>query len=208
MKKRIQTLLAILLVISVSGCTQKEETVNETDINKIEVNEMRAIAELATVECYFHNVAKFDQDTNKSWFEFWKKENTKFWIEYDGTVTVGIKALDELKIEIDGETVNITLPHAEVLDAYVNPESLTEQSFFYDVNSQKPTAEMETKAFEAAQQDMVEAANANRTLLLNAEDNAKELLKNYVKNIGDLVGVEYKINWIEVEAASSDNQTE
>lgn len=206
MKKLIQVLSAVLLIISVSGCVQKEnENIQE---EKIEVTKMRAIAELATVECYFHNVAKFDQSNDKSWFEFWKKENTKFWIEYDGIVTVGIKALDELKIEIDNEKVNITLPHAEVIAATVNPESLTEKSFFYDVNSQKPTAEMETKAFEAAQNDMMNAAKENKALLVNAEDNAKELLKKYVQYIGDLVGIEYKINWIEIETTKNNPQTE
>lgn len=206
MKKLIQVLSAILLIISVSGCVQKEnENIQE---EKIEVTKMRAIAELATVECYFHNVAKFDQSNDKSWFEFWKKENTKFWIEYDGIVTVGIKALDELKIEIDNETVNISLPHAEVITATVNPESLTENSFFYDVNSQKPTAEMETKAFEAAQNDMMNAAKENKALLVNAEDNAKELLKKYVQYIGDLMGIEYKINWIEIETTENNPQTE
>lgn len=206
MKKLIQVLSAVLLIISVSGCVQKEnENIQE---EKIEVTKMRAIAELATVECYFHNVAKFDQSNDKSWFEFWKKENTKFWIEYDGIVTVGIKALDELKIEIDNETVNISLPHAEVITATVNPESLTENSFFYDVNSQKPTAEMETKAFEAAQNDMMNAAKENKALLVNAEDNAKELLKKYVQYIGDLMGIEYKINWIEIETTENNPQTE
>lgn len=206
MKKLIQVLSAVLMIISVSGCVQKEnENIQE---EKIEVTKMRAIAELATVECYFHNVAKFDQSNDKSWFEFWKKENTKFWIEYDGIVTVGIKALDELKIEVDNETVNITLPHAEVITATVSPESLTEKSFFYDVNSQKPTAEMETKAFEAAQNDMMNAAKENKALLVNAEDNAKELLKKYVQYIGDLVGIEYKINWIEIETTENNPQTE
>lgn len=202
MKKIAKLLLIILLVISVSGCAKEEKVVNE-----IEVKEMRAIAELATVECYFHNVAKFDQDNNKTWFEFWEKENVRFWIEYDGVVVIGIKA-DELKIKVDGENVTITLPKAEVLDVKVNEASLSDDSFIYDTNSQKPTAEMETAAFEEAQNRMRAEAESNNALLVNAEDNAKELLENYVKYIGDLIGIDYKIDWIEIDNTSTDNQTE
>lgn len=200
MRKIINMLLIILLVISASSCAQEEKVIKE-----IEVKEMRAIAELATVECYFHNVAKFDQNNNKTWFEFWKKENVRFWIEYEGVVIIGIKA-DEIKIKVDGENVTITLPKAEVLDVKVNETSLTDKSFIYDTNSQMPTAEMETAAFKEAQQRMKDEAEANNALLVNAEDNAKELLENYVKYIGDLIGIEYKIEWIEIETTDLNNQ--
>ena len=42
---------------------------------------------------------------------------------------------------------------------------------------------------------MMNAAEKNQTLLANARSNAKELLKNYVKSIGEAVGVEYTIVW-------------
>ena len=161
----------------------------------IEIKEMRAITELATVECYFHNVAKSDEETDQAGFEFWKSANIRFWIEYDGIVRIGIDA-SELKMEIKDNVVTITLPQAIVLDAKVNSATLNEDSFYYDARTKKPDARQQTEAFKQAQQSMINAANSNKTLLTNARDNAKELLTNYVKTIGEATGVEYVIEWI------------
>lgn len=194
MKNFKRMFLMILLTICVCGCTS-----NVLELDKsIEIKEMRAISELATVECYFHNVAKSDQLTNKAWFEFWKKENIRFWIEYEGVVTVGVK-VEDLNVEVKGENVKITLPKAIVLDAKIEDSTLNKDSFIYDEKSEKPTAAQETKAFEVAQQEMINAANSNKTLLASAEDNAKELLENYVNSIGEVVGVKYKIEWVNSE---------
>ncbi len=194
MKRFLQIVLSILLLSSVCGCSSNDVKVEKT----IEIKEMRAIAELATVECYFHNVAKSDQQTNKAWYELWKKENIRFWIEYEGIVTVGVNA-DELNIEVNGDTVKITLPKAVVLDAEINDATLTKESFIYDKNSEKPTAEQETKAFQSAQQEMITAAESNKTLLTSAEENAKVLIENYVNSIGEVVGIQYNIEWVEVK---------
>lgn len=192
MKNLIKILAAFLFVFSVSGCASNEQKINKT----LEVKDMRTIAELATVECYFHNVAKSDQPTGKVWYEFLKKENIRFWVEYEGVVTVGVKA-DELNIEVNGENVKITLPKAVVLDAKIDDTTLTKDSFIYDKNSEKPTAEQETTAIECAQQEMISVAEANKTLLKSAEDNAKELLENYVKSISEVTGIQYSIEWVE-----------
>ena len=195
--KKVLTIIAVLsMLLMTSGCQQTAK------IDKsLEVKEMRAISELATVECYFHNVAKSNEPTNKAWFEFWKKENIKFWVEYEGIVKIGIDAT-QLKMEVDGETVRITLPEAIVLDAKVNPDSLNENSFYYDSKSYKPTAAQQTEAFKQAQEEMKATAQANSALLANARENAKELLENYVKTISEATGIQYTIEWIYPE----DNQ--
>ena len=46
---------------------------------------------------------------------------------------------------------------------------------------------------------MRQTAENNRALLENARSNAKELLKNYIKSIGDAMGVEYTIVWVDAE---------
>lgn len=195
MKKILKTVLSILILITMHGCAKETEIKKEKEI---EIKEMRAIAELATVECYFHNVAKSDEPNNKAWYELWKKEKIRFWIEYEGIVSIGVKA-DELKMEVEGATVRITLPKAIVLNAKVNEATLSKDSFIYDINSQQPTAEQETRAFDLAQQNMINIAEGNTALLSNAEENAKELLENYIKSIGEAVGIQYSIEWIELE---------
>ena len=195
--KKVLTIIAVLsMLFMTSGCQQTAKV-----DKSLEVKEMRAISELATVECYFHNVAKSNESTNKTWYEFWKKENIKFWVEYEGIVKIGIDAT-QLKMEVDGETVRISLPEAIVLDAKVNPDSLNENSFYYDSKSYKPTAAQQTEAFKQAQEEMKATAQANSALLANARENAKELLENYVKTISEATGIQYTIEWIYPE----DNQ--
>lgn len=195
--KKVLTIIAVLSMLFLTcGCQQF------TKIDKtLEIKEMRAISELATVECFFHNVAKSNESTNKTWYEFWKKENIKFWVEYEGVVKIGIDA-SQLKMEVDGETVRITIPEAQVLDAKVDPNSLNDNSFYYDKKSYKPNASQQTEAFGQAQEDMKATAQSNTALLTNARENAKELLENYVNTISDATGIHYTIEWIYPE----DNQ--
>lgn len=191
--KAIKYVVLIYLVgVLLSSCQSK--VVNKN----IEVKEMRDIAELATVECYYHNVAKSNKALNPAKIEFWKKKNMRFWVEYDGIVKIGIDA-SKLKMTINDNTVAIVLPEAIVLDVSVNSESLNEDSFYYDPSAKKPNIEEQTEAFAVAQEEMRASAEANSTLLANARENAKELLENYVKTIGEATGIEYKIEWVYVE---------
>ena len=194
MKKFYQFLISICSVFLIA-CNASPK------INKsIEIKEMREIAELATVECYFHNVAKSDKDLNPAWYELWAKKNMRFWVEYDGIVKIGID-ISKLKVEVDGTTVKITLPEAEVLDASVNQATLTEENFYYDPNAKKPNADEQKEAFKGAQDEMKASAQENYALMASARDNAKELLENYVKTIGKAIGTEYTIEWIYLESA-------
>lgn len=52
-----------------------------------EVSRMKAICELAVMDCYYHNVAKFKEEDAEG-FLFWQKDK-QFWIEYSGVVTLG-----------------------------------------------------------------------------------------------------------------------
>lgn len=193
MEKIKKILICLFIWLAFTGCEKNE---NNT-LSELNVSDMREIAELATVECYFHNVAKSEQILGKAWYEFWKDDHIKFWIEYDGVVKIGINA-DKLKIKVNDTKVKITLPETEVLSVTVNSESLDRNtSFYYDNTGGKPSVEDETKVFESAQENMKVAAVANSTLMINAKENAKELLENYVKAVGDALGVIYTIDWVE-----------
>ena len=195
MKKIINSFLVLSILFTLAGCNSAPKTEEKKVEKKIEVREMREIAELATVDCYFHNVAKSDRDLNPAWFQFWEKKNMRFWVEYEGIVTIGID-ISKLKVEVsDDNVVTITLPEAVVLDATVNENSLTDKSFYFDPNAKKPSPEEQSEAYKQAQENMKETAEKNFSLMANARDNAKELLANYVKSIGDALGIEYKIEW-------------
>ena len=46
---------------------------------------------------------------------------------------------------------------------------------------------------------MVEVASSDSTLLLQAQNRAKLLIENYIKQIGKIANVEYTIKWIDIE---------
>ena len=196
MKKIISILLIVITLLSMSSCTVKKLEV------KPELKQMRAICELATLECYYHNVAKFYEE-GKNW---WDKDK-HFWIEYDGVVKIGVD-VSLITISIDeNDIVTITIPEAKVLDCTVNSDSLSDASYIVDVKSAKITADDETNAMTQAKTKMLETAKADNALLISAQERAKELLENYVNNIGDSVGKQYTIVWKEASDTPS-NTTE
>lgn len=199
MKKLLSSLLILSLLFAFVGCNSKPKEEEQPVQMSIEVDEMRQIAELATVNCYFHNVAKSDRELNPEWYEFWEKKTMRFWVEYEGIVTIGID-VSKLKVEVsDDNVVTITMPPAVVLDVIVDESSLSSASFYFDPNAKKPSPEEQSEAFRQAQNEMRETAENNYALMANAQANAKELLKNYVKSVGDAVDVNYKIEWVTLE---------
>ena len=192
MKKIKFTLLICFLLVCTACKNEKEEPQAKPD-----VVQAKAICELATMECYYNNVAKYYEE-DASGFLFWEKDKN-FWIEYSGIVTVGIDA-SRLAIEVDGTTVTISLPPAEVLDCAVDNDSLTEDSFYIADDSAKVKAEDQTQALQVAQQKMREEAENDSELLSDAQQLAQKLLEDYVNNLGEAVGVEYTIEWIYLDA--------
>lgn len=208
MKKLFSIFLVLSLLFALAGCNSKPKEEPKKVETTIEVDEMRAIANLATVDCYFHNVAKSDREMNPAWYQFWEKKNMRFWVEYDGKVTIGID-VSKLKVEVgENNVVTITMPNSVVLDATVNPESLTSESFYFDPKTKKPSPEEQTEAFKQAQSNMRETAEKNPVLMANAKANARELLRNYVNSVGEAVGVQYTIEWKDSDDPSKAAETD
>lgn len=195
MKKILISMMLILMTLSLAACGEKKD--NENIANKPEVTQMQSICELSVMECYYHNVAKyFEEDATGAWF--WAKDK-KFWIEYSGVVTIGVDA-SLVSMEVDGTTVTITIPEAEVLQCEVDENSLSKDSFIVDSKSADITAEDQTYAFEQAQSDLWNTAANDTALLSQAQERTKQLLEDYVKNIGDAFGIKYTIKWTYVDA--------
>lgn len=190
----MKKILIVFLMIIIAGCSAcgAEKT---PDIEP-QVAQMRSICELATMDCYYHNVAKYSEEDAEG-FLWWKKD-MRFWIEYSGVVTIGIDA-SLVKIEVAEEEVTITLPPAKVLSCKVDDTTLSKDSFIIASDSAKVDAESEQAAFKETQDKMKEEAAGNKSLLANAQLRAQKLLEDYVNNIGNSVGKQYKIKWIYVD---------
>ena len=187
MKKLLAILLSFLMCFSATSCAVSKE--EEAFIP--EFSQMKSICELATTKCFFHNVAKFT-DKDRSRF-LWLKKDAHFWIEYSGTVTIGIDA-SQLEIEVSGLDVRITLPQAKVLG--VNIVDPDKANYIVAKNSAKIDAKDEIYAISEAQSEMELSAKNNALLLSTARENAKKLIGEYIKNVGIAFGKDYKITWI------------
>ena len=192
MKKKIISILCVgMLLLSLNGCKSMEKEEKSAQIN---LQQMQEICQLATLECYYHNVAK--SDTSKR--VLWWNTNKKLWIEYTGIVKMGID-VSKVSMEVeDDDTVVITLPNAQILGCKVDEDSLTEDSYYIEkqgLGVGDITADIQTNAFQEAQKNMREVADNDTTQLFQARQRAKSLLESYVKNIGNVIGKDYKIEW-------------
>ena len=183
-------LLAAVLCLT-TGCSLKKELDAEPSIS-----EMRAICDLAVMECYYHNVAKFQQEVDGI---LWMGGEKNFWVEYSGVVEFGIDA-SYVNIEADDTRLTVTIPAATVQDCRVESSSLNEDSYIVAKDSKDITAEDEVYAFSQAQAILEEQASQDETLLLQAQQRAQTLLENYIKNLGEAVGKEYTIQWVYLDA--------
>ena len=187
-KKIVSMVLAAVMCMTCISCGQKEQQM----VEEPKVSQVKAICELAVMDCYYHNVAKyFEEDASGIWL--WKKDK-KFWIEYSGVVRIGIDA-SQVQMEVKDKQVEITMPKARVMNCTVDAATLNTDSFIVASDSAKVEAEDQTKAFREAQKNMEEEASGDSALLAAAQQRAQNLLEEYVKNVGSVTGTEYTITW-------------
>ena len=193
MRKHKVFFLIITIIFICTACGNPAE--DKVDVEP-QLTQVRSICELATMECYYHNVAKFYEEDAEG--ILWWKKDKHFWIEYSGIVTFGID-VSLVNIEVTDSQITITLPEAEVQSCNVDSSSLTEDSYIVDKNSAKITAEDEIFAFEEAQKRLEETAANDRVLLAEAQQRAQALLADYVTNLGNAAGKNYSIKWVYID---------
>lgn len=185
MKKIISILLICIITIGLSSCGKSTAELKKEDIH--------AICELATIKCYYNNVAKIEKEKDN----IFQKER-KMWIEYEGVASIGID-MSEIKTKIVGKTVTITMPKAKVLSIGINKETLNQKSYVYSsdgiIFKNKITTEEQEEGIKKGQETMQKTIEGNTNLFVQAESRAKELIENYINKLGDIGGVVYTINW-------------
>ena len=196
MKKYLSVILIIMICFSSMACAKEVKNIAP------DTARMKSICELAVMECYYHNVAKYKEE-NATGMLWWEKDR-HFWMEYAGIVTIGVDT-SLMNIEVEDENVTITIPPAKVLGCKVDETTLTEDSFIVAQNSAKVEAEHQTEAFKSAKDKLESEAKSNFTLLAAAQQRVQKLLEDYVTNIGNSIGKTYKIKWIYLEGAEELN---
>ena len=183
MRRIVAVILLFVVALGLVACSKKEP-------KPIRVEDIRAICELATLECYYNNVAKIDKKADNIF-----QVDRKMWIEYEGKVTLGIR-MSDVQIETKGEKVYITMPKAEVLSSdYSFKENSGISSADGWLVKNKISVKDQQTAVVKAQDKMVESIKDNKEMLLKAESRAKELIENYIVKFGEATGQEYTIVW-------------
>lgn len=157
-----------------------------------QIGQMRSICQLAVMESYFHNVAKYYQpEATGIWL--WKKDK-HFWVEYSGRVKVGIDAT-QMSMEIQDTLVTVTLPPAEILGSSIDQSSLNVDSFIVAKDSASVEADDQILALSDAQETMKNLASSNEVLMETAQARTQDLLEEYIQQVGSLMGITYTVQW-------------
>lgn len=158
--------------------------------------QMKAICQLAVLECDYHNLAKFEQkDASKF---LWMTKDKRFWVEYSATAVLGID-VKQVSMDLEGNVVKVTLPKAEVLDCNVNGDSLSPDSYIVDKDSAPVTAEDEVAAFQEAQDGLQKTVEADNNMMNLAQTRVEDLLRNYVNSLAKATGTEYQVEFHYIE---------
>lgn len=190
-------LVAATLLIGITGC----DRIKAKESVQAEFSAVNRICELATLRCYYHDVAEYEeQPEDRLLHNIFQYGYKKFWIEYDGIIEVGV---DVSKVKVNepdkNGVVKIYVPKAEILNIQADLESMgdwiSETGMFTKI-----TIAEKSEAFSKAQETMRINAQKDNNILLQAQENAKELLRQYVINVGKDLGEEYTVEWISDEA--------
>lgn len=201
--RKIKRFAAFCLVVCMlfSACGKKEETPKED----LSLTQMKSICELATLKCYYHNVAKITKEKNVLWWD----TTAELWIEYSGIVKLGVD-ITNLDMQVNQNQVTITMPKAEVLSCQVDQTSLDKDSYYTNregLGAEKINADDQTEAIKTAQENMLENVRSDESLLQQAQNRAQELLEQYVKNVGNAMGKTYEVSFVAAEDAGTNTDS-
>lgn len=184
------TVVACILLLPFPGRNAVPATLSE-------YSSVNTICELAALRSYYHNVALYEKQPDGLFkYGIAKYGYKKLWLEYSGTVEIGIDAsLIQIGAPTSDGTVSVYVPDAKVLNVDADERTLSEP--ISETGWLTPiTGEDEANAYAAAQQAMRDEAEHDEALLRRAKNNAKLLLEQYIINTGRAIGVEYTVNWL------------
>ena len=160
---------------------------------KLQDEQFKFIAELATVDAYYHNVTKVYDKDYEEWL--WIDKPLNFWIDSEYIVTYGLDA-DLITFSIKDNVVTVTIPEARVLK---KKNSVNENNTYVARDSVDVGTEELKIAYKETEDKINKSAKANTLLLEKAQLQAKQLITNYINKVGSANNINYEIKWIEVD---------
>lgn len=191
-------LLVVTVVLCLTGCGKEPQTADFSGVT--------SVCELATLKCYYHNVAKAETEASGIFAKWLKTGYKKIWTEYSGIIEYGIDISQVTVSEPDKNgVVTVTMPDAQVLNVDVDEDSLgtplTDTGFLTSI-----TTEEKTTTLAGAQEAMEQQAKENTEMLAQAKARAKTLIEEYIKNVGESIGEEYTVEWKDAEPGMTESE--
>lgn len=191
-------LLVGTVVLCLTGCGKETQTADFSGVT--------SVCELATLKCYYHNVAKAETEASGIFAKWLKAGYKKIWTEYSGIIEYGIDISQVTVSEPDKNgVVTVTMPDAQVLNVDVDEDSLgtplTDTCFLTSV-----TTEEKTTTLAGSQEAMEQQAKENTEMLSQAKARAKTLIEEYIKNVGESIGEEYTVEWKDAEPGMTESE--
>lgn len=191
-------LLVGTVVLCLTGCGKETQTADFSGVT--------SVCELATLKCYYHNVAKAETEASGIFAKWLKTGYKKIWTEYSGIIEYGIDISQVTVSEPDKNgVVTVTMPDAQVLNVDVDEDSLgtplTDTGFLTSV-----TTEEKTTTLAGAQEAMEQQAKENTEMLSQAKARARTLIEEYIKNVGESIGEEYTVEWKDAEPGMTESE--
>lgn len=139
--------------------------------------QLRDIQELSTVEYHYTNMGRFE---NQKDFYGWKVPFTtkSFIVAYDGVIKAGVD-LSEMKIEVFGKTITVTMPEAKVLSHEMDEESLEVYDETHNIFN--PIEIEDYTQFTADQKESIEARALDNGLLTSAAQRAENTVRGLIE---------------------------
>ena len=191
-------LLVGTVVLCLTGCGKETQTADFSGVT--------SVCELATLKCYYDNVAKAETEASGIFAKWLKTGYKKIWTEYSGIIEYGIDISQVTVSEPDKNgVVTVTMPDAQVLNVDVDEDSLgtplTDTGFLTSI-----TTEEKTTTLAGAQEAMEQQAKENTEMLSQAKARAKTLIEEYIKNVGESIGEEYTVEWKDAEPGMTESE--
>lgn len=188
MKKVSKFIVILSMIIMLSACDNKNETLSE-NIKKLELT-----GNLVTYEAYFHNVLETTKDSDSIF-----KKDRKLFAEYTGTIKLGID-LSKVKIDVQGDTINALIPKAKIIgEPNVDESDFKKEKFIESEDGfliKNPiTGDDISKAFDDAQSEMKKSAENDEQLLSTAQTRAKIIIEESINQFAGISSKDYTINW-------------
>ena len=181
--------IAVIIFVIPVGKNKKTE---------IDYSGIKEISDLMTLKCYYHNVLE-DEKLPEGLFKYglFQYGYKKFWLEYEGFVEVGI---DVGEVEISqpdkNGVVRVKMPNAIVMEQGCEIENIGE--LIVDTGEfTKINVEEQLDAYSIAQAKMIEEAKQDQYILKKAENNAKEIIGNFINKISEINDNDITIEWIQ-----------